>query len=231
MIDFHSHILPAVDDGSSSVEESLEMLGALREQGIDTVFATPHFYATNDSPEAFIKKRAEAYEKLCGAMPPNYPKILLGAEVMYFSGISRVKELSSLCLEGTKLILLEMPTSKWSDYTVNELVDLACAGNVTVMLAHVERYMAYQSAAVFERLCGEGILMQVNASFFIGRLTRRKALKMLKKGDIHALGSDCHNMTSRPPRLEQAIEIIADRCGNDVISELNSAQKSFFKNK
>ena len=53
MIDFHSHILPGMDDGSKSTQESLEMLDMLRAQGVDTVAATPHFYARENPPEVF----------------------------------------------------------------------------------------------------------------------------------------------------------------------------------
>ena len=56
-VDFHSHILPGVDDGSRSVEESLEMLRAVARQGIGTVVATPPFYANHDTPERFLRRR------------------------------------------------------------------------------------------------------------------------------------------------------------------------------
>ena len=62
MIDFHSHILPAIDDGSQSVEESLEMLRALKAQGVDTVIATSHFYATHRSPESYLQRRKAAFD-------------------------------------------------------------------------------------------------------------------------------------------------------------------------
>ena len=64
MIDFHAHILPFVDDGSASLDESMSMLRMLREQGVDTVCATPHFDALHDSPDDFFQKRNEAYSKL-----------------------------------------------------------------------------------------------------------------------------------------------------------------------
>ena len=64
MIDFHSHILPGMDDGSQTVEESLTLLEMLRAQGVDTVAATPHFYARENSPEVFLRRRREAWERL-----------------------------------------------------------------------------------------------------------------------------------------------------------------------
>ena len=57
MIDFHTHILPRMDDGSRSVEESLEMLDSMRQQGVKTVFATPHFYANDESVDSFLERR------------------------------------------------------------------------------------------------------------------------------------------------------------------------------
>ena len=59
-IDFHTHILPGIDDGSASVEESIELLKAEAAQGITKVVATPHFYANYDSPERFLERRAKA---------------------------------------------------------------------------------------------------------------------------------------------------------------------------
>ena len=70
--DFHSHILPEIDDGSSSVEESLAMLQAERDQGIQSVVATPHFYAHHDSPERFLKRRAAARQRLLGGSAGEY---------------------------------------------------------------------------------------------------------------------------------------------------------------
>ncbi|MBQ8395535.1 MAG: capsular polysaccharide biosynthesis protein, partial [Oscillospiraceae bacterium] len=64
IIDFHTHVLPKIDDGSSSLKESIGMLRLEAEQGIETVVATPHFYANHDSPEAFLERRKMAQERL-----------------------------------------------------------------------------------------------------------------------------------------------------------------------
>lgn len=109
MIDFHSHILPGMDDGSQTVEESLTLLEMLRAQGVDTVAATPHFYARENSPEVFLRRRREAWERLNARLTPGGPQVLLGAEVRYYRGISRLEELHRLCLSGTHVLLLEMP--------------------------------------------------------------------------------------------------------------------------
>ena len=64
VIDFHSHVLPGTDDGSSSVEESIGMMKCMAEQGITHVVATPHFYPQHDNPERFLRRRKEAELRL-----------------------------------------------------------------------------------------------------------------------------------------------------------------------
>ena len=96
MIDFHSHILPGIDDGSRNVKMSLGMIEELSRQGVDTICATSHFYVTQRTPEHFLERRQEAYELLEPVLPDNAPRILLGAEVLYFPGISRLESLPSL---------------------------------------------------------------------------------------------------------------------------------------
>jgi len=80
MLDFHAHILPRVDDGSQSVDESVQMLERMQAQGIGRVVATPHFYANDESVDAFLQRRSAAWEKIEGCLQ-NSPEVLLGAEV------------------------------------------------------------------------------------------------------------------------------------------------------
>ena len=90
IVDFHSHILPGIDDGSQSVEESLALLRMEAEQGIRRVVATPHFYPRHDTPDRFLRRRARAEEILRDEMAkePGLPELCIGAEVYFFSGIS-----------------------------------------------------------------------------------------------------------------------------------------------
>lgn len=218
MIDFHSHILPRMDDGSQSVAESISLLKMLAEQDVDVVAATPHFYANDESVSEFLGRRQTAYERLQNELFEGAPKILLGAEVRYYQGISRMTDLKRLCLEGSKLLLLEMPMSRWTEYTVRELVELSSSRDLTVVLAHVERYLHLQNRSVWDRLYESGILMQVNATFFTDFSTRRQAISLLKKRAIHFLGSDCHNLTHRPPYLGRAIDMIKKKTDDDAVN-------------
>ena len=221
MIDWHSHVLPQIDDGSRSIEESIALLEMLSGQGVDTVIATPHFYANDESLEHFLERRRESYQKLCAVLPEGLPRILLGAEVSYYSGISRLEGLCELCIEGTRLLLLEMPFAKWTDHTVREVISIASRGDVTVILAHIERYIDMQNDGVFDTLLEYGVIMQVNASFFNRGPSKRRALKLLAKGRIQVIGSDTHNITSRPPTLDSAYRVIEKKFGKDFVYEIN----------
>lgn len=229
MIDFHSHILPDLDDGSSDVEESIKLLNMLSSQGVETVVATPHFFANDQSVDSFIEKRKASFESLLGKIPPNAPQIILGAEVKYYPGISQMENLEKLCIGSTDLLLLEMPMTQWTEYTVKELMNISCSGKVTLVLAHIERYLGLQDKVLISRLVESDILMQVNASFFTGFFTRRKACRLLKNNLVHLIGSDCHNTFSRPPLIGKATEIIKNKAGEDVLENLISFSNSLFE--
>lgn len=203
MIDFHTHILPGVDDGSRSVAESVALLQEEKRQGVNTVFLTPHYYAEENSPVSFLKKRYSAWRELEPYIRQGFPDLRLGAEVQYFEGISTVEDVRHLRIVGTEYLLLEMPFRTWSERMIADVLELNDRQNLQIVLAHIERYMAMQDPEVWEELRSCGVMMQSNVSFFANWKTRRKAVHMLKSGQIHFLGSDCHNMTSRKPNWEQ----------------------------
>jgi len=212
-IDFHSHILPGIDDGSSCVEESLKLLKMEAEQGIEVVVATPHFYPQNDMLQTFLLKRDEAYLKLFEAMAPyeNLPRIVLGAEVYYFSGISESDLIRDLTIDGTSCILIEMPMAPWTDAMYHDLEMIQVRHGITPIIAHVNRYIRpLNTHGIPQRLSRLPVWVQANGSFFLRRSTRRMALRMLEEGQIHLLGSDCHNLEHRPPNLQQASVFIPD---------------------
>ena len=121
IIDMHCHILPGVDDGAKDLETSLAMLEASRDQGVQCMVATPHFYATRDRVDAFLARREAAWEVLKSRMGSDFPEVMLGAEVAFFQGISRAERLDALRIEGTSSMLLEMPFRPWSQGDVDEV--------------------------------------------------------------------------------------------------------------
>ena len=221
--DFHSHILPGVDDGSQSVEESLALLRMEAEQGIHHIVATPHFYPRHDDLQRFLDRREEAESILREAMgiEQDFPRISLGAEVYFFSGISESDLLSQLTIDKKGYILLEMPQSPWSNQIYREVENIYVKQNITPIIAHVDRYIdLFRTHGIPERLAELPVLVQANASFFLRRRTMGMAMRMLRKGQIHLLGSDCHNLTNRPPRLGHAVEMISDRLGDQALEQI-----------
>lgn len=201
MIDVHTHILPQMDDGSRSVDESLRMLREEKRQGVDKIVLTSHFYAFQNSPQEFIKRRREAWNKLQDKMEDGLPELYLGAEVQYYEGICRTPDLTSLCAEDSNIMLLEMPFSRWSERTIRDVLELSARGDIKIMLAHIERYIRWHNDDFWPILKENGVLMQVNAGFFLNWKTAHKAKAMLKKEEIQFIGSDCHNMELRAPNM------------------------------
>ena len=223
-IDFHTHILPQVDDGSQSIEESLQMIKALRASGVGCIVLTPHFYAQRDNPEQFLERRDNAFAKLKAAVlkDPDISDIHLipGAEIEYFAGITCMSDYPGLKLGKTPCLLVEMPHGTWTSRMIDDLLQLNNQSNCRVVIAHVERYLFEQKKDIIHILLENGIIMQSNTSFFLDRRSVRLAVKMLKKGFIHLLGSDCHGMTVRPPNIGEACEVITKRLGEDVLDDM-----------
>lgn len=178
MTDYHSHILPGMDDGSRSVEESLSLLREEVRQGIDTVVMTPHFYSGQNSPRRFLKRRFDSFQKLLPRLDRSCPRIILGAEVQFFPGISDCEDLSLLTIGQTKLLLLEMPFSRWDRQTVQETLLLGECRDVRVVLAHIDRYYTDQPVSLWRELSEAGILMQLNTSALDGSLNRLRYRKL-----------------------------------------------------
>ena len=228
IVDFHSHILPGIDDGSASVEESIAMLRREAEQGIGHVVATPHFYPRYETPEVFLSKRDQAEAVLLEAMKgiSGLPQLHVGAEVYFFRGISESDVLPQLTIRGNQCILIEMPPAPWPESIYQELEAIWRRWGITPVIAHIDRYIApLRTHKIPQRLQQLPVLVQANASFFLENRTRRMALKLLRADQIQLLGSDCHNLDSRPPRLGPAIKLIEEHLGQQVLDRIRSYQK------
>lgn len=221
LIDWHSHILPAMDDGSKDVAESISMLRMSAAEGVKTIVATPHFYANDESVERFLERRSSSLETLKTHLSEEMPQIFLGAEVKYYQGISRMSGLSDLRVEGSKILLLEMPMNRWTEYTLRELTEISSTNGISLVLAHIERFLKFQKREDMERMYENGIMMQVNASFLTSITSKRKALALFREGKAQFVGSDCHNTQSRPPKISKAFDVISKSLGEDYISQMN----------
>ncbi|MBR3978295.1 MAG: capsular polysaccharide biosynthesis protein [Oscillospiraceae bacterium] len=212
----HSHILPNMDDGSDSVETTHKMLQMLRQQGVTTVAATPHFYAYKDNPEDFLRRREESLARDTWEL-----SLLPGAEVAYFDGMSRCRELKELQIGDTGLLLVEMPFGKWTGRMMEELIRIPMEQGLTPLLAHVERYRS-QLPKFLAELSGQQVAMQCNAEAFLSAGTRGWALSMVKKGYVQFLGTDTHNLTDRAPRYDEAVRVIEKKLGTEIAQRITN---------
>ena len=228
VIDFHSHVLPGIDDGSRNSEESLGMLQLSASQGIDVMAATSHFYATEDRISSFLDRRKYSEERLRNRMNneltegKSLPKLIMGSEVAFFSGISRAERLEELTYEGTDLLLLEMPFTKWGKAEIEEVRYILERRQLRVLLAHLERFLMIpgNKKNIYE-LMELPVYVQINAGSFERWGQRRQILKMIKKKGMIFLGSDCHGIHHRVPNLKNGREALEKMMGSAFINEMD----------
>ena len=223
VIDFHSHILPGIDDGSKDLETSLEMLRMSAAQGVTDMVATPHFYASKEGFETYLEKRIHAFETLCASRTPDMPRIRLGAEVAFFKGISQAEKIEELAEQTGRILLLEMPFMEWTDRDVQEVERMASCGRYTLMLAHLERYMGMsENKKKLKQLLEFPAVVQINAESLLDWKKRGKLIRMFRKGQAEVLGSDCHGIHHRQPNLANGREVLEKKLGCEFLEQMDA---------
>ena len=220
MIDFHTHILPRMDDGSRRMAETQKMLKMEYDQGVRQVVASSHFYAQHEFPETFLDRRgrrlARVREILHEEEWGQEMQIFGGAEVLYYNGMADSPMLPSLCIEGTDTLLLEMPFSQWDKEVYREVRKIIEHRRIKVILAHVERYSL-------------PLTIQLNAGEILQFGKKKLCRELLNSGIPVLLGSDCHNTGRRAPNMlkgKKAVDKLAgagkseeiDRLGEQVLN-------------
>lgn len=228
MIDFHSHILPGMDDGSSCPEESVEMMRSSSKQGVDIMFATSHFYPDEEDPTSFLKRRQTAQDELTRYCADNkledeLPKIISGAEVYFFPGMATCDDLKLLTIGNTPLILVEPPMAPFSRNMLDEIEAIGTNLGLVPVVAHLDRYCRMlRDESLFDVVSERRILIQVNASFFLHKGWSDFALEMLESDMFQFIGSDCHNTEDRPPNITFAKRIISQNNLNKSLAKIDN---------
>lgn len=206
MIDIHTHIIPCVDDGSPSLEESIKMIKHEIDIGVDTIICTPHhIYGRYMKSVEEIK---EQFELLISEVEKEkLPiKLLLGQEICYShreDQISMLKEGKLLTLGGSNKILLEFSFTREPEDILEVIYSFSING-YKVIIAHIERYewMTYDKVL---SLRNEGALIQINSNSYLGLTTwkeKRFTRKLIKNGLVDYVASDTHSF--RPSTLDKA---------------------------
>lgn len=214
MIDLHSHILPGVDDGATSLEVSLEMARIAVADGVHTMACTPHIYPglyMNDAPGI-----ARAREQLQGELQRAAIalKLVDGADVHLVPGlVERLRAGAVPTLNGSRYLLLE-PSHHVRPPRLEETVfDLVVSG-YTPVITHPERLTWIEDHhAVFGRLVRQGAWLQVTGGALAGLFGKRAQYwgeRLLGEGLVHLLASDAHTTGRRSPGLSKA-RAVAER--------------------
>ncbi len=202
LFDFHSHILPKMDDGSLDVKMSLDMLSSLEKQGAYGVYCTSHFLLSHESVCEFLKRRQNAYDELMEYISINCNKgpveIRLGAEIMVCSGLAET-ELSTLVLEKSNALLLELPRERLSRQTLKEIYNLCSARGYIPIIAHIDRYEWFRQADFEALLKLPDVVFGFNAEALSRRSTRKTVLGLIDGGVRILFGTDTHNLSDRAP--------------------------------
>lgn len=222
--DIHSHIIPNVDDGSRDMDMTREMLSIAYEEGIRTMYATPHFgsgkerYDRDYLMEQYEKVREEA--KNAGE---EGIEVYLGNEIFYRSDtIEQLKSGNALTINKTKYVLVEFPVEIRYNDLYAALQKLVMAGYRPI-LAHLERYFClYKKFDYLYAIKKLGVALQINTDSVLSRFDSNAIFcrKLIRERYVDFLGSDAHTVSWRPPCMESAVAVISKKTEDLVMDKL-----------
>ena len=210
MFDIHTHIIPYVDDGSSSLEESINMIKHEIDIGVTDIICTPHhIFHRYEASATVIKERFEFLKEEVEKL--NLPiKLYLGQEICYTHRediISMLKNGTLLTLNNTNRVLLEFSFTREPEDILDVIYNFNING-YQVIVAHVERY-EWMTLDKVVALRNEGALIQINSNSILGLTSwkeKRFVKKLLKKGLVDYVASDTHSF--RPSTLDKSFKKI-----------------------
>ena len=213
MVDIHTHVIPNVDDGSHSIEESLAMIKHEISIGVDTIYCTPHhIYHRYEKSAEEIKSQFNLLKEV--VEKENLPvKLLLGQEICYTHRediIAMLKEGKLLTLNNTNRVLLEFSFTREPEDLLDIIYNFGVNG-YEVIIAHVERYDWITYDKVVD-LRNEGALIQINSNSYLGMTTwkeKRFTKKLLKHNLVDFVASDTHSF--RPSTLDKSFNKIKNQ--------------------
>lgn len=222
-VDIHSHILPGIDDGSPDIEITKRMLHMLSNDKVDVVVATPHYYHYRQTSGEFLQNRNSIYNYLIDNIDTSlYPKILKGAEVYYYPDLINEKNLEMICIENTNYMLVELPYQDINQSLVSDFRKFVESKKVKPIMAHIERYYnsGFATKQAIDEILSMDVLVQINALSFFSVKSRQYAINLLKRNSVHCIGTDAHNITTRPPFYAQAEALIKKRLSEEKFTQI-----------
>lgn len=236
MIDIHTHILPNIDDGSKSIEETFEIIKEAKKAGFDKIISTSHYmdgYYEVSKPEREVWLNAinENLEKQDIGI-----KLYLGNEIYMSENIIEfLKEEKATTLNDTNYVLFEMPLNA-QPLNLYDIVYEMQEHKILPILAHPERYsfVQKQPELIYE-LIQKGVLMQANYGSVIGQYGTKAQIivkRFLENNMIHFFGSDVHRKNTIYPEIPKIIKELNDLVGTKKVEELTTVNpKMILENK
>lgn len=220
MIDIHAHVLPSLDDGPKTIEESLEMCRMASADGIRKMVATPHiFNGVYHSKKQDILEKVEILNKLLNDNKIEL-EVLPGADVHLHEGIiDGLKNDEILTINnGRRYLLLEFPSQIIPVEARQAIFKLQVAG-IQPIITHPERNLAVQDRPeILAEFIEGGALLQVTAQSVTGEFGSREkkcAHWLLKHNMVHVLATDAHSTNARPPILSIAVKKVSKLLGEE----------------
>ena len=227
MIDFHNHILPNVDDGPKTIEESISMLKHASIKGITEVVQTVHFqHPKMDNKNVDYKFLKNEVEKLESQLSKHNIKIKihLTAEVFYLPNLTKLVN-NKLTTLSNKFILVEFSSSIFPRNYEEEFYKIQNM-NFTPIIAHPERYRFVQNdLSIINDWVSKDFIIQLDAGSLIGHFGKKVqdiSWRIVDKYGFHLLGSDAHNNRKRNFCLPEAYNMIDKKYNSDIVLELKN---------
>ncbi len=219
MIDIHHHLLWGLDDGASSVETSIAMARIAEEDGITHVVCSPHANDRYAYEPHVISEKINTLQRL---LDREEIAIKLGQGCDFHMSYENIQEAkvdpAKYSINGLGYLLVEIPDYGVSRSLTEIFYQLQLRG-LTPILTHPERNPTLQGDPErMEDWLRGGVLVQITAGSVVGRMGKhaeRMAHDLLSKRWVHFLATDAHNTTSRPPRMQQAFDLVAEKYGPD----------------
>lgn len=209
VIDIHAHILPGVDDGCRTMEESCRMLELAAGQGVVAVIATPHYSRSQNCGE--LRGLADQLQRRIREVHPDFT-VYVGQESYFHEELVDALKLgTAFTMNDSRYILVEFQPEVSYRMLYRGVRQLLLSGHVPV-LAHMERYQCLRNDKNLTDLMGSGCRLQMNYGSIQGRRFHpdvRWCRQQILQGRVHLLGTDMHRMDYRPPELGKAIGWLA----------------------
>ncbi|PID29397.1 MAG: hypothetical protein CR982_02780 [Candidatus Cloacimonadota bacterium] len=219
IIDIHTHILFGVDDGAKNIENSMDIIKAGMEEGVDHFFLTPHFYTLSQFNQALVNKNFETLKEKVKDLDIT---LNLAAEIHLSYDILQISFMEKFRLNKST-ILLEFPFSR-VPINYPQVLQKMIDRNINFVIAHPERIEDFRKDFKHvERLKDLGCKFQVTAGSVVGKFgffIRRFAHKLIKNNMCDYIASDVHNLRARKFYIKEAYDLVSKKYGETLAEDL-----------